>query len=192
MLDLNEPHMPWDILTLETPEENFSRLVEIQGSNDGKEWQRHLQSEFYRFRTSKYDVEKKTFQLPEARHRYVKVIVYNYDDPPLRLERIEVEGVEKELVFQAVPGRALRLYYGNLQAVPPRYDAGKIKNYLSLKDIPAATLRGETPNPEFNPERLRGPWTETHPFLYWGMLILLVLSLGAYILMLLSKTRTDG
>jgi hypothetical protein len=192
VMDLGYPNLPWDYLTLATPEENFSRLVEIQGSNDGKEWRRHLQSEFYRFRTPKYDVEKKTFQFPEARHRYVKVIIYNFDDPPLRLEGMEVQGSNEELVFQAQPDQTFWLYYGNPLAVPPRYDMNKTKNYLNLKTLPSAKLAQETANRSFNPKRFRGPWTEAHPALYWGILIFLVLSLGTYILRLLTKAKINS
>jgi hypothetical protein len=192
VMDLGYPDLPWDYLTLATPEENFSRLVEIQGSNDGKEWRRHLQSDFYRFRTPKYAVEKKTFQFPEARHRYVKVIIYNHDDPPLQLQGMEVQGSDKELIFQAQPDQAIWLYYGNPQAVPPRYDIDKTKNYLNLENLSRASLAKETANRNFDSKRLQGPWTEAHPALYRGALILLVLSLGTYILRLLTKAKINS
>ena len=192
VLDLNYVNLPWDFLTLETPEENYARLVEIQGSNDAREWQRHLQSDYYHFHTAKYDLEKKTFQFPEAHQRYAKVIVFNYDDRALRLEGIEVQGVEKELILRSQPDTVYRLYYGNPFAVPPRYDIDRVKNYLNLDSLPKLTLGAESANQEYRIRRRAGPWTESHPVIYWGALILLVLSLGAYILRLLAKTKPDG
>jgi hypothetical protein len=177
-------------LTLETPEENFSRLVEIQGSNDLKEWQRHLQSEFYRFRTTKYEVEKKTFHFPEARDRYLKVIIYNYDDPPLRLASFEVQGIAKDLIFQSESNREYFLYYGNGQASAPHYDVERVKNYLKIETLPRVKLAGENPNRDFVPHVPQKPWTESRPMLFWSVLVLLVLGLGSYIVRLMTKVKT--
>jgi hypothetical protein len=192
VLDLNYANLPWDYLILQTPEENFARLVEVQGSNDAREWQRHIQSETYRFHTERFDLEKKSLQFPEARQRYVKLIIYNYDDPPLRLGRIEVHGVDKELVLQNQANWNFRLFYGNPLATPPRYDIDRVKSYLNLDNLPKAALAAELANPEYRLRRQAGPWTEVHPVIYWGALILLVLSLGTYIMRLLTKTKTDG
>jgi len=190
LLDLNYQNVPCDFLLLETPEENFSRLVEIHGSNDLKNWQRHLQSEFYRFKTSKYDVEKKSFRFPEARSRYLKVIVYNYDDPPLRLGNIEIRGIPKDVIFQPEPNRQYFLYYGNDHAPAPHYDMERVKNYLNIDALARVRLSGENRNREFVPETLQKPWTERWPILFWGILIVLVLVLGAYIVQLMKKVKT--
>jgi hypothetical protein len=187
LLDLNWRYLPSDFLTIETPEENFSRLVEVQGSNDGRIWQRHLQSEFYRFRTAKYDVEKRTFHFPEARDRFLKVIIYNYDDPPLRLGNFEVQGIAKDVIFQPEPVRQYLLYYGNEQVSAPRYDMDRVKNYLNIDTLARVKLTGENLNREFVPRRPEKPWTEAHPVLFWSVLVLLVLALGGYILSLMSK-----
>ena len=190
LLDLGYANIPCDYLAIETPEHNFSRLVEIQGSNEIKEWQRHLQSEFYRFRTTKFDVEKKSFQFPEARNRYLKVIIYNYDDPALRLDKFEVQGIEKDLIFLLESQRQYFLYYGNPQTASPRYDIDKVKQHLKTESLPRLQLEKESPNPNYAPIFPRKPWTEKYPILFWGILVLLVLSLGTYILKLISRVKT--
>jgi hypothetical protein len=190
LLDLNYQNLPSDFMVLETPEENFSRVVEIQGSNDLKDWQRHLRSEFYRFKTSKYDVEKKSFRFPEARSRYLKVIIYNYDDPPLRLRNIEIRGIAKDLIFHAEPGRQYFLYYGNEHALAPRYDMERIKNYLNIDGLARVRLSSENRNQEFVSKAPQKPWSERRPFLFWGVLAFLVLALGAYIVQLMKKVKT--
>jgi hypothetical protein len=190
LLDLSYQNLPCDFLAVETPEENFSRLVEIHGSNNLKDWLRLHQSEFYRFHTSRYSVEKKTFRFPEARHRYLKVIVYNYDDPPLRLDSFAAQGIEKRLIFQSQSGRQYFLFYGNSGAIPPHYDVERVKNYLSLDTLPQIELGGEIVNRDYNPSQPQKPWTERKPVLFWGILILLVVGLGSYIVRLMSKVRT--
>ena len=63
---------------------------------------------------------------------------------------------------------------------------------LNMESLLKAKLGVEAANREFSPGRQRGPWTEAHPVFYWGVLTLLVLSLGAYILKLLTKVKIDG
>ncbi len=190
VFDLGYRNVPCDLIVLETPEENFSRLVEIQGSNDQKNWQRHLQSEFYRFKTSKYDVEKKTFRFPEARSRYLKVIVYNYDDLPLHLNKVEVQGIPKDVIFQAELNRRYFLYYGNELALAPHYDMDRIKNYLTIETMAEVTLSGESINREFVSTASRRPWTERWPVFFWSVLVFLVVALGVYIIQLMKKVKT--
>jgi Protein of unknown function (DUF3999) len=190
VLDLTYRRLPSDFLMLETPEENFSRLVEILSSNDLKAWQTQAQSDFYRFRTSRHSVEKKTLHFPEARHRYLKVIVYNHDDPPLKLTSFEVRGIEKDLIFQFQPGRQYWLYYGNPTALAPQYDIERVKSYLGVEGLPRARLGPQAENAGYRPSGPRKPWTETQPVLFWSVLILLVLGLGAYIFRLMMKVRT--
>jgi Protein of unknown function (DUF3999) len=189
-LDLSYEKLPSDLLTIKTPEQNFSRRVEILGSNDQKTWQSLLQSDLYRFRTAKYSVEKETLHFPEARHRYLKVIIHNQDDPPLKLEALEVQGIEKDLIFQFQPGRQNSLYYGSPNAQAPKYDIERVKSYLNLDSLPRAQLGVESENRDYRPSSPKRPWTETQPILFWVVLILLVTSLGTYILRLMTKVKT--
>src|SRR5262249_31709598 len=134
-------------------------------------------------------VEKKSFHFPEARGRYLRVIVYNYDDPPLHLGNLEVQGIPKDVIFQAALGRQYFLYYGNESAAAPRYDLERIKNYLSTESLARVKLAGKSRNHAFIPASDRRPWTERRPALFWGVLIVLVLTLGAYIIRLMKRVR---
>ena len=190
VLDLSYENLPADFLKINTPEENFSRMVEIQAGNDLKLWENPQQGDLYRFRTDKYSVEKETLRFPEVRCRYLKLLIYNHDDPPLKLAAFEVQGVEEDLVCRAQPDRRYSLYYGNLQAHAPRYDFERLKNYLSLETIARVRLGSESENDSFRPSRSKRPWTERQPFLFWGVLVLMVFGLGAYIVRLMMKVKT--
>jgi hypothetical protein len=186
--DLRHENLPFDILSLQTPEENYSRLVEIQGSNDQKEWRRLAQSELYRFRAARYEVEKESLRFPEARCRFVKLLIYNYDDAPLRVTQVDFQGVEKELIFKAEAGNSYTLYYGNPETNFPRYDLIKTANYLNPEQLPALKVSGETLNPGYVPRHRQIPWTEAHPVFFWSGLVLLALGLGGAIVRLMMKT----
>jgi len=190
VLDLSFENLPVDFLTINTPEENFSRMVEIQAGNDLKLWENAQQGDLYRFRTDKYSVEKETLRFPEVRYRYLKLIVYNHDDPPLKLAAFEVQGVEEDLVCRTQPDRSYALYYGNQQAHAPRYDFERLRNYLSLETISRVRLGSEVENSSFRPSSPKRPWTERQPVLFWGVLILMVFGLGAYIVRLMMKVKT--
>lgn len=190
ILDLKYQNLPADFLTVETPEENFFRFLEIQGSNDAKDWEPCERGDLYRFRTEKYSVEKKTLRVQEVRYRYLKLLVYNHDDPPLKLTAFEVQGVEQDLILQVQSGRQYFLYYGNPRVQAPRYDIERLKSYLSTESLSRVRLSGESANSAYRIPRVERPWTETQPVLFWGVLILLVLGLGTYIVRLMAKIKT--
>ena len=126
-------------------------MIEIQAGNDLKTWEISQQGDLYRFRTDKYSVEKKTLHFPEMRCRYLKLLIYNHDDPPLKLAAFEAQGVEEDLVCRTQPGRSYSLYYGNAQAHAPRYDFERLKNYLSLETISRVRLGSQSKNDSFRP-----------------------------------------
>ena len=190
VLDLSYENLPADFLTIDTPEENFSRMIEIQSGNDLKTWEISQQGDLYRFRTDKYSVEKKTLHFPEMRCRYLKLLIYNHDDPPLKLAAFEAQGVEEDLVCRTQPGRSYSLYYGNAQAHAPRYDFERLKNYLSLETISRVRLGSQSKNDSFRSSGPKRPWTERQPVLFWGVLVLMVVGLGAYIVRLMMKVKT--
>jgi uncharacterized protein DUF3999 len=189
VLDLSYENLPADFLTIDTPEENFSRMVEVEAGNDLKTWESPQQGDLYRFRTEKYSVEKKTLHFPEVRCRYLKLLIYNHDDPPLKLAAFEVQGVEEDLVCRTQTGRSYSLYYGNPRAHAPRYDFERLKNYLSLETLATVRLGKETENGSFRPSGPKRPWTERQPVLFWGVLLLMVFGLGAYIVRLMMKVK---
>jgi len=190
VLDLTYENLPVDFLTIDTPEESFSRMIEIYGGNDLQIWLGPEQGDLYRFRTDKYSVEKNILHFRETRGRYLKLLIYNHDDPPLKLAAFEIQGVEEYLVCRNQPGRSYSLYYGNPQANPPRYDFERLKNYLNLETIPTVRLGAEDENGSFRPSGPKRPWSERQPGLFWSVLVLMVLALGAYIIRLMMKVKT--
>jgi hypothetical protein len=187
VLDLGFAHLPSDFLVVETPERNFWRNVELAGSEDQKDWTTGLRSEVYRISQGEYETEKRTLAYPEARHRYLRLSVFDLDNRPLSLSRIEVRGVEKILVWQAEPGRQFSLYYGGDGIRRPEYDLTKTAKSLDPESLPKVKSGRELLNPDYRPARRNLPWTEAHPLLFWSSLVLLVVGLGGYIVRLMSR-----
>lgn len=189
--DLKYANIPVDFLKVDTPEDNFSRLIEIWVSRDGKEWSRQLQSEFYHFRADRTSSQKNAFVFPEARMRYVKVIIYNQDDSPLQLSLFDFEGVEKDIVFQPRSGRQHRLYYGNPRAAAAQYDLAKFSGYMNVSDLQQGEFGQEVINPDFAPVPPWKPWTERHPAVFWSLLVFMVVNLGVYVVRLMLSIKSD-
>jgi hypothetical protein len=189
LFDMKYQNIPFDFLQMDTAEENFSRLVEIWVSQDGKEWNRQLQSEFYRFRVDHASSEKKTFIFPEVRKRYMKVIIFNQDDSSLQLASFDIQGVEKDILFQPRFGRQYQLYYGNSRAIAAQYDLARFSGYMNVSDLQEGDLGKETVNPDYAPLPLWKPWTERYPVVFWSLLVFMVVGLGAYVVRLMLSTK---
>jgi hypothetical protein len=117
----------------------------------------------------------------------LRLVVTDYRNPPLALRSASVRMAAREVVFadRGPAVTALRLYYGNPRAEPPRYDFAR--NLPAALDPPPArgTLSDRKENPHYQPEPL--PLTERWPWLIH--VILGAISLGlALILLRLART----
>lgn len=85
MLDLGERGFFNNRLTINTPSINFRRKVEIEGSDDRKVWYK-VKSEGYIFDFSQeYKARHTTLNYPENHYRYLKVIIWDYNEKPLKI-----------------------------------------------------------------------------------------------------------
>ena len=99
---------------------------------------------------------------PETTSGHIRIIIHNEDNPPLDVQRVEVYGVRRALVFSADPSRSYSLYYGNADARRPSYDIERVLPYLATEELPEARLGPQANNPEFveapEPVSERLPW----------------------------------
>ncbi len=105
------------------------------------------------------------------------VTIDNGDDAPLKPVSIRLLMLQRDLCFDATPGSAYALYYGDPALTSPRYD------YAALFEPQAEAARSvagpEQANPEYQPRPDERPFTEKHPALLWIALALVVALLGA-------------
>jgi hypothetical protein len=109
----------------------------------------------------------------------------NGDNPPIDLEQVQVFYPVTRVLFKATAGDSLQLYYGNPEAVAPRYDLSLVAGELLAADRTVAEVAPE--------ERLRkGAW-EGHAILgksgvlFWAILAVVVVGLLVIIARLLPK-----
>jgi len=111
----------------------------------------------------------------------------NGDNPPIDLESFQLFYPVTRMVFKAQRANGIYLYYGNTQALAPRYDLSLVADQLLAADQSTASLRPA--------EQLREPSrTGSHPpvtnsLIFWGVLALVVTGLLFVISKLLPKAE---
>ena len=109
-----------------------------------------------------------------AGFRFLRIKIYNGDDPPLKLREVRGEAVVRSLLFPAVSGRHYRLYYGNPRAKQPKYDLAQLLPRLEQVRVSAASLGAEERNPAFTTGEAAGPGRVTRRLLLGGALALVL------------------
>jgi hypothetical protein len=105
------------------------------------------------------------------------VIIYNGDDPPLKLKGALLEQQERRLYFDAPPGASLTLYYGDEKLNAPVYDYSRF--FQAQASAVPAQLGTEQRNSAYTERPDGRPWSERHPAVLWIAIIAAVLVLGA-------------
>ncbi len=151
VVDLGSAGIPTHKITLFVNDRgNFSRSVYLFGSLDGQSWSRVGQGYLSQIETAKWSGGNLSIDYPESTYRFYKVSIQNFDDAPLHVaNRVEVTHILRTIVFEAQPGSAYRLYYGNPVAYAPKYDLARYFEYLETTALPEARLGAERENVDY-------------------------------------------
>ncbi|MBI2165671.1 MAG: DUF3999 family protein [Chloroflexi bacterium] len=163
VLALRAKGIPTSCISLDISQVNFYRQVTIEASEDRKAWTRlGPGSPVYSFDTPKFVGKDLSVPYPETTWQYLRVNIHDQDNPPLNVARLEVNGVQRRLIFQARPGQGYKLYFGNSDASRPSYDIEKVLPYLLTGGLPQAQLGPRESNAAFveklAPVSERFPW----------------------------------
>ena len=183
----------------EAPASDFHRPVQISASTDAQNWFLVGSGEIYRIRVEwegeethagrkiqgQQTHESLRVDFSETETRYLRVAVFNRNDPPLEGLRAEIFSTPRHLVFRPEAGRSYRLLYGNVVAEKPEYELARLLRTEQMQAAPLAALGPEAATPNWSDPR---PWTEQHPWLLWAALALAVVVLGALALRSLRRS----
>jgi hypothetical protein len=164
-------------LGIDPSQPNFRRSVQVTDDKDvyigsGEIDRIHMVRSGQKIDSDDYDVS-----FSAVGHKTIKVIIYNGDDPPLKLTSARLQQLEHRLYFDAPASGQMTLYYGDDKLEPPVYDYAKL--FLLAKDAAPAQLGGETANTAYTGRPDERPWTERHPAVLWIAIVAAVLVLGA-------------
>ncbi len=184
--DLGARDVPVSEARFETSSAPFHRAVQVSASNDGKEWWLVGSGEIYRLSKGEQQQERLRVEFSEVLTRYLRVAVFNRNDPPLEGLTVAVLGTPRHVVFNQQPGRRYRLLYGNVMAKRPEYELARLVNSKQMEAAAAGGLGVEESNPNWSDPR---PWTEKHPWVLWVALGVAVVVLGG---LALRSLRTSS
>ena len=108
--------------------------------------------------------------------KFIKVVIHNGDEPPLKLTNARLQQMERRLYFDAPTGGQLTLYYGDELLEQPSYDYAKL--FQPDKGAAAARLGPETPNTAYTGRPDDRSWPERHPVVLWIAIIAAMAVLG--------------
>jgi hypothetical protein len=174
--DLGAGSFPVSGVAIETSQPEFFRIVHMQTSEDGQEWQYYFSGEIYRYKQGDKQAESLRVFSHEGWHqRFWRIEVLNGNDAPLADARPTLLTIPYLVLFYPQSGHSYRLIYGNSAAKTPRYDLSRTFDYQAEPGAKVASLGQEEATSNYLDPR---PYTERHPYLLWFALIIAVILLA--------------
>lgn len=212
--DLKFCRLPVVEIELNVDDASFYRCVTIQGrdaatqkvkidSEDNRQrfsevevpWNTIITDAIYRY----IDAAGKKYErliLPinyRDAHRYIRVVINNYDDQPIMIRSASAKMIPHRIIFPFASDKPARIYVGNDSAAQPQYDlARRLTNPMQVKTTQAA-IASLIENPAAEKSLQKLPWTEKYKILLLTTLVVVVFVLGVFMLSSLrSIQRQDG
>lgn len=135
------------------------------------------------------DEERLTVDAPSAEFATAAkwtIAIDNGDDAPLKIDSVHLQMLERDLCFENAGSGDYTLYFGDAALAAPRYDYAKL--FAPRTDAAKAALGAELANAAFEPRPDQRPFTERHPALLWGALVLVIVLLGGIALRSVKST----
>jgi hypothetical protein len=193
-VDLGMTGLPAYLLRIETSSPQFQRAVGVESSDDAQSWSYAGSGTIARLPGTEF-TEEWLAVLVSGGHRYYKLRIYNRDDKPIQIGRIQAEGDVYQLKFLAATPGSYWLYYdgpGPELTAMPEYDLG---NVIARQYMPERlwVLDRQEPSPFYRPPAPpRKPWSEQHPAILYTVLGGAVLALGIATFRFASRLRPSS
>jgi hypothetical protein len=174
--DLGPGSFPVSGVAFETTQPEFFRVVHIETSEDGKEWQYFFSGEIYRYTQGDKQAESlRVLSRESGPRRFWRVEVLNGNDAPLVDAKPTLLMIPYFLVFYPQSGHSYRLIYGNSKAQLPHYDLSQTFDYHAESSAKIAALGAEEATSDYRDPR---PYTEKHANVLWFAVVVAVILLA--------------
>lgn len=151
IVDRGRSGLPMEQLELVVGDQNYHRRLSVWTSDDKKSWNSFVQEAImFGYRGTDEASSQTRFSGHGGFGRYVKIKMWNGDNPPLTLQTVHVKGWVRAVVFQAEKGKSYGLYYGNHKAGAPQYDLAQLAPKL-IGNTTEWKGGAEEANPQFVP-----------------------------------------
>jgi hypothetical protein len=186
---LGRVHLPVAELTLQVDNVYYHRHVELWAADTDQEDAYHQVASGVIYKIPGMHTSQNTLPVHQPQRHYLRVKIVNGDNPPLRLQQVDIAWVRQNLYFVPESQRRYTLYCGGEDLRAPRYE---LQHLLAADD---ATLRHYTmvstadlqQNPDYRPPQgLRGRGLAERALLT-VVILLLTCGMGFWLYRLLQK-----
>lgn len=174
-LDFGYPHIPVSEIRLTSATPRYDRTVEEFFSPDGVHYVSGTIA-----RVSSFPGAAPAGLGVEDRARFIRIVISNGDDPPLRNLHAAAYDLPRVLLAEGGHPGPYRLYYGSTTLSPPSYDFARLpRSALQLSTAGRGKLGAEALNPAFQAARDTRSFAAKHGWLVNGALALAALVVAA-------------
>lgn len=174
-------NMPSQALAFLVSEKNFKRKTTVYASNDLKTFT-YLKDFF--MASSSFTGSSNLKIALQNRSQYLKVVLENKDNKPLKIEGINILTQASYLYFIAEPNEGYALYFGDKNLKHPSYE---LKSIVSKKDIFEVGTFSKVKKLKVSILSNETSWLKKYKETLFGLLILMVLGIMSYVAFVLLK-----
>jgi len=190
-LDAGYRGLPIRLLQLDVAGRNYHRNVRVESSEDGEEWTPLGSGVIFDYYLPSFKKADNSVPFREnARGRYFRVTVENFDDRPIEIAGVSGVSLVRRVVVSLAGKGPYRAYFGNPRAKSPRYDLSHRMRYIDTESLPRLALGPRMTNPDYI-EKSVLPWSEEHAGLLWAVIAAVIAFLALLILNLARNTSPE-
>lgn len=182
ILDVDYKNIPKEEINLKFASGGYYRSVWVFGSDNAEDWRRLNSAVIYRYNKEN---RNNVISLPESRDRYLKLFIYNQDDPPLKIEDISIKGNQRFIYFPVKKDKKYSLFYGNSDSKRPVYEFERLLPFMKSEKSIITDLKREQVNPDFS--KVKKVIKGDEKFLILPMVVFVVIALGFLIIKSLKR-----
>jgi Fe2+ transport system protein FeoA len=170
---------PVSRLVLETGERNFRRLVRVEAKGERGEWRPVGADTVFDYSPGTGGERELEIDIPDTVAAELRLVIRNFDSPPLRLSGVQALGWKRRLVFRLDGAPRYFLFAGNPKAKAPTYDLAPLRKDEKAPEPLSFHPSAPRPNADFAGAAARLPWSERYKYALTVVVALLIAGLGA-------------
>jgi hypothetical protein len=189
LVSLRRVNLPVAQLTLAVDNLYYHRQVELWAADTdtAEAYQRVASGVIYKL--PEVQTANNTLPLRPLQQPYLRLKILNGDNPPLRLQQVEIAWVRQNLYFIPEAAQRYTLYFGGGQLLAPAYDLQRLlpADSVKLEHYAVWSVGDVQPHPDYHPRRPEGRNDRAETILFTAVVLLLVCGMGFWVYRLLKR-----
>ncbi|OGF48859.1 MAG: hypothetical protein A2231_08510 [Candidatus Firestonebacteria bacterium RIFOXYA2_FULL_40_8] len=172
LLDLGKSKLPFFKIKLNIAEKNYHRYVAVFAGDEIEKLSSVANTSIYNYTMPAFTEYSDTVEFSEVCGRYVKLLIYYYDDKPLTVKDISLSGYARKAIFKAVKEAEYKIYYGKEQSSMPVYDIKYYSGLIKPSEMFNLKAEVEMPNTAYIPKEKQKKGIPGEKYLLWVVILL--------------------